>query len=114
MDNTKDIGLRVSDPLTRVLSTADISDEVLGFDVPGHQLVVGIGGFCKRQPLEHIGQPAVGLHATGLGGLNERVKQCTGLGASGRIGKEPCFSADHKRADRVFHRIVMCALPRCI
>ena len=38
----------VSDPLTRVLSTADISDEVLGFDVPGHQLVVGIGGFCKR------------------------------------------------------------------
>ena len=26
----------VSDPLTRVLSTADISDEVFGFDVPGH------------------------------------------------------------------------------
>ena len=36
---------------------------------------------CKRQPLEHIGQLTVGLHATGLGGLNERVKQCTGLAA---------------------------------
>ena len=28
--------ITVSDPLTRVLSTADISDEVFGFDVPGH------------------------------------------------------------------------------
>ncbi len=74
--------LNVSDPQPRVLSTADISDEVFGFNVPGHQLVVGIGGFCNRQPLEHIRQPAVGLHATGLGGLNERVKQCTGLGSS--------------------------------
>jgi hypothetical protein len=47
------------------LVNGETSDEALGFDVPGQQLVVGIGGFCMRQPLEHIGQPAVGLRATG-------------------------------------------------
>lgn len=80
--------------------------------IPGQKRIVVIDRLGQGEPLEHAPDPGVGLQAIKVGCLDERVKHGAGVRAGLGVAEQPPLSSDHKRADRVFAFVVVCALLR--
>jgi hypothetical protein len=59
------------------------------------------------QVLEEVVEVGPGLEVVGLGGLDQAVEQCAGVGAIGTAGEQPPLTADHERSDGVLRAVVV-------
>ena len=63
---------------------------------------LGSGEFCQQ--VTHVG---VGLKSVTTDCLQDAVDHCTRLGTSDGVAEQPVFSADCKRSDSVFSKVVV-------
>jgi hypothetical protein len=64
-----------------------------------------IGGRGFGQFGEQVREVRVRLDAARLGGFDDRIQPRAGRGAGDCLAKEPVFSSDAKRSDRVLHSV---------
>jgi len=66
-----------------------------------------LGGLCVWQALEEQALVCVGIYAVGFTRFDDAIERGAALGPARRSGKQPVFTADRKRANRILDPVVV-------